>query len=87
MNHTPPVSIDINDAAENVSPESRNAWEIWKKLTDFSEWLWDAYEQDFLTLAASEPPACRSRLTVEASAEAVGAGRPPKGYHQDDPPF
>jgi hypothetical protein len=26
-----------------------------KKLTDFSEYLWEAYEHDFLTLAASEP--------------------------------
>jgi hypothetical protein len=43
------------DSAEFVSPESRHAWLIWKKLTDFSEILWDAYEHDFLTLAASEP--------------------------------
>lgn len=47
--------IDNRDIAENVSPESRHAWEIWKKLTDFSEFLWEAYEYDFLTLAADEP--------------------------------
>jgi hypothetical protein len=56
MNQPIHDSIDIRDTAENVSPESRHAWEIWKKLTDFSEYLWDAYEQDFLTLASSEPP-------------------------------
>ncbi len=44
------------DRAEFVPPESRHAWLIWKKLTDFSAFLWDAYEHDFLTLAASEPP-------------------------------
>ena len=39
-----------------VSEQACNAWEIWKKLTDFSEYLWDAYYEDFMTLAASEPP-------------------------------
>jgi hypothetical protein len=56
MNQPPCHLIDIRDTAENVSPESRHAWEIWKKLTDFSEYPWEAYEYDFLTLAASEPP-------------------------------
>lgn len=46
----------IESEAETVLPESMYAWTIWKKLTDFSEFLWDAYEHDFLTLAASEPP-------------------------------
>jgi hypothetical protein len=53
MNQPIQDSIDIRDTAEDVSPQSRHAWEIWKKLTDFSEFLWDAYEKDFLTLAAS----------------------------------
>lgn len=44
------------DRADFVPPESRHAWKIWKKLTDFSEFLWDMHEQDFITLAASEPP-------------------------------
>jgi hypothetical protein len=56
MNQPIHDSLYIRDTAENVSPESRHAWEIWKKLTDFSEFLWEAYEHDFLTLAASEPP-------------------------------
>jgi hypothetical protein len=42
--------------AEFVSPQSRHAWKLWKKLNDFSGYLWDVYEYDFLTLAASEPP-------------------------------
>jgi len=44
-----------NDPQQRDFP-NRYAWELWKKLTDFSEFLWDAYEYDFLTLAASEPP-------------------------------
>jgi len=52
----PDATIDNRDTAENVPPESRHAWEIWKKLTDFSEYLWDVYEKDFLTLVSSEPP-------------------------------
>lgn len=39
-----------------VSPEAQKAWAIWKILTDFSEWLWDQYDEEFMTLAASEPP-------------------------------
>jgi hypothetical protein len=44
------------DPAVPIDPESRYAWELCKKLNDFSEYLWNAYEYDFLTLAASEPP-------------------------------
>jgi hypothetical protein len=44
------------DPTDPIDPESRYAWELWKKLNDFSEYLWNAYEYDFLTLAASEPP-------------------------------
>jgi hypothetical protein len=46
----------VENPADFVPEESRHAWKIWKKLTIFSEFLWDAYEHDFLTLAASEPP-------------------------------
>jgi hypothetical protein len=46
----------LPSTVEVSTPQSRHAWEIWKKLTDFSEYLRDAYEHDFPTLAASEPP-------------------------------
>lgn len=46
----------IKRCPDNVSTEARIAWNIWKSITDFSEWLWDEYEQDFMVLAASEPP-------------------------------
>jgi hypothetical protein len=45
-----------HNATTIVSEQSRRAWEIWKKLTDFSDDLWDAYEKDFMRLASSEPP-------------------------------
>jgi hypothetical protein len=67
----------VTEHCRGIDPESRYAWELWKKLNDFSEYLWNAYEYDFLTLAASEPPVCRS----------LGEGRPPSQYPKDDLPF
>ena len=38
------------DPAVPIDPESRYAWELWKKIIDFSEYLWNAYEYGFLSL-------------------------------------
>ena len=56
MKKEPTTNYFPEKSADIVPDESRLAWNIWKKLTDFSEFLWDVYEHDFLTLAASEPP-------------------------------
>jgi len=56
MKKGPTTNYFPGKSADIVPDESRLAWNIWKKLTDFSEFLWDAYEQDFITLAASQPP-------------------------------
>ena len=43
-----------HDNTHSPSAEAEKAWEIWKKLTDFSEWLWDQYEQQFLDFCIKE---------------------------------
>ncbi len=56
MRKSSACKVPVQNPADFVPEESRHAWKIWKKLTIFSEYLWDAYENDFMTLAASELP-------------------------------